>query len=126
MTNLSALTRKEQVLARLRRNPGEWVDGTELANEEVGGSEGLRRLRELVAEGENIEMRSHPNPARDVKQYRLTAPPPRGPGAPSPRVCSRCGTRAEAWQQEKRTMVIEYVLIVCRACRRETIHRVGA
>lgn len=39
--------RRGQVLRYLLRAAGGWVDGTDLATEEVGGSEGLRRLREL-------------------------------------------------------------------------------
>lgn len=68
--NLSNETRKEQVLRKLRQAQG-WVDGTDLANAEVGGSEGLKRLRELRLEGYNIEMRRHPDPAREIWQYRL-------------------------------------------------------
>lgn len=52
-----------------------WVNGPELATEEIGGSEGLRRVRELADEGYKIETRRHPDPARDIWQYRI----PRGP-----------------------------------------------
>jgi hypothetical protein len=71
VANRSALSRKEQVLAMLVRRRGEWVNGTELATAEVGGSEGLKRLRELRAEGYPIELRQHPDPNRDIFQYRL-------------------------------------------------------
>lgn len=78
MANISDLTRKDQVLAKLREaldapllNPGGWVDGPDLANEEVGGSEGLRRLRDLRAEGFLIQERAHPDPSRAIHQYRL-------------------------------------------------------
>lgn len=71
MSNLSDLTRKDQVLKVLRDNLGAWIDGTALANEEVGGSEGLKRLRELKNEGHLIQMRKHPTPGRDIYQYRL-------------------------------------------------------
>lgn len=78
MANLSDLTRKDQVLAKLREaldapllNPGGWVDGPDLANEEVGGSEGLRRLRELKSDGYLIQERAHPDPSRAIHQYRL-------------------------------------------------------
>jgi hypothetical protein len=69
--NPSDLTRKEQVFARLEAANGEWVDGPDLANAEVGGSEGLKRLREIRLDGYPIEMRKHPNPERDIWQYRL-------------------------------------------------------
>lgn len=76
MANYSNLTRAEQVLKRLREADGGWVDGPDLANEAIGGSEGLKRLRELrdgsydnVAH--DIRKRKHPDPARDIYQYRL-------------------------------------------------------
>lgn len=70
--NLSDLTRREQVLVYLRARTGLWVDGTELATESVGGSEGLRRTRELrETEGYNVQTRKHPDPKRDIYQYRI-------------------------------------------------------
>ncbi len=39
--------RRAQVLAVLVAHAGQWVPGPELATPAVGGSEGLRRLREL-------------------------------------------------------------------------------
>lgn len=71
MSNRSPMTRGEQVLDRLRQEHGGWVDGPELANERVGGSEGLRRVRELRQDGYSIEERKHPDPRRDIFQYRL-------------------------------------------------------
>jgi hypothetical protein len=73
LANFSELTRKEQVLAHLTEHIGTWVDGPALANEEVGGSEGLKRLRELRQERPDlvIKMRQHPDPERDIWQYRL-------------------------------------------------------
>ena len=80
MANLSDKTRKDQVEVYLREHKNEWVDGPELANERVGGSEGLKRLRELRAElapsGISIIMRKHPSPDRDIFQYQLVMPPP--------------------------------------------------
>jgi hypothetical protein len=66
------MTRKQQVLEMLRLHVGTWVNGTDLATEEVGGSEGLKRLRELRQEGYPIERRKHPDPAREIFQYQLT------------------------------------------------------
>jgi hypothetical protein len=75
MANLSDKTRKEQVFDYLSARENIWVDGPELANKEVGGSEGLRRLREARAElteaGFRVEKRMHPDPDRDIWQYRL-------------------------------------------------------
>jgi hypothetical protein len=80
VANLSDQTRKEQVHEYLKARSGQWVDGTELANGEVGGSEGLKRVRELradlAASGVSIIMRRHPDPARDIFQYQLIEPPP--------------------------------------------------
>lgn len=49
---------------------GEWHDGPELTHPEVGGSEGLRRLRELREKGYTIEMRRKAK-GRTTRQYRL-------------------------------------------------------
>jgi hypothetical protein len=68
------MTRKDEVLAYLTDHIGQWVDGSDLANEKVGGSEGLRRLRELQEEGHRVSTRKHPDQSRDVWQYML------GPG----------------------------------------------
>ncbi len=92
--NRSGRTRKEQVLDRLVEAAGGWVDGSELATVEVGGSEGLKRLRELRDEGYNIEGRHHPDPNRDIWQYRLATGPWPGPiSAPAVRgfyPCPKC------------------------------------
>jgi hypothetical protein len=68
---MAGLTRRELVLQLLRQHEGQWVDGTRIASAEVGGSEGLKRLRELRQEGLDIRMRKHPDPRRDIYQYRL-------------------------------------------------------
>lgn len=84
LSNISPLTRKEQILKLLLDNLGQWVDGPRLASEEVGGSEGLRRLRELRADGHRIQQRHHPDAERDIWQYRIVAEtdivPPTRPG----------------------------------------------
>jgi hypothetical protein len=74
MANLNETTRREQVLSHLQKHSNQWVDGPELANEEVGGSEGLKRLRELRADGHRIITRAHPDPGRDIYQYKLVPP----------------------------------------------------
>jgi hypothetical protein len=74
MANLSDRTRKQQVLDYLTAYRNQWVDGPDLATEGVGGSEGLRRLRELRMSGEHdIRERRHPDPQRDIWQYMLVA-----------------------------------------------------
>lgn len=68
-------TRKAAVLAVLQA-AGDWVDGSLLTLPNVGGSEGLRRLRELRdADGWPIERRPHPESAT-AWQYRLPRPQP--------------------------------------------------
>lgn len=62
-----ASTRRDRVLSLLQR--GGWFSGPEIANERVGGSEGLRRLRELRADGWEIDER--PVKGSNVHQYRL-------------------------------------------------------
>jgi hypothetical protein len=88
LANYSNLTRKEQVYNYLKVRINSWVDGPELANEVVGGSEGLKRLRELRAELSDsrfdIEMRGHPDPDRDVFQYRLVERPVEAPAYTEP------------------------------------------
>ena len=72
MPNLSDLSRRDQVLKRLQDANGDWVDGADLSNAECGGSEGLKRLRELRKPefgGHVIKMR--PKPDSDQFQYRL-------------------------------------------------------
>jgi len=49
---------------------GEWHDGHELTHPAVGGSEGLRRLRELREKGYMIEMRKKAK-GLTTRQYRL-------------------------------------------------------
>lgn len=76
MANLSDTTRKGQILRFLQERPDEWVDGNLLATEAVGGSEGLRRLRDLRSDGYLIQQRRHPDPNRDIWQYRLLTKSP--------------------------------------------------
>lgn len=72
MANQSDRTRKQQVLDYLWDRQNQWVDGPNLATEAVGGSEGLRRLRELRLEGNHdIRERRHPDAQRDIWQYML-------------------------------------------------------
>lgn len=53
----------------LEANTGDWIDGHILCHPDIGGSEGLRRLRELRADGHVIEMRK--KPGGSTRQYRL-------------------------------------------------------
>lgn len=65
-------TRKQLVFEFLWVNRDRWVTGPEIANEEVGGSEGLRRLREIRAMGLTIAERKHAT--RAVWEYRMILP----------------------------------------------------
>lgn len=103
MANLSDNTRKDQVFNYLRVRMNSWVDGPALANEVVGGSEGLKRLRELrkdLADSRfEIEMRGHPDKDRDIFQYRLVERPVPQPAysepAPAPPMQAGNGPQAE-------------------------------
>jgi len=83
-----AVTRKDKVLRALqmaRRSgfvvvptvgkigdtPDGWVDGWVLCHPGIGGSEGLRRLRELRADGVTIDKRFDPRANHTGYQYRL-------------------------------------------------------
>ena len=70
------LTRRDRVLAVLEAAAGRWVYGPELANVAVGGSEGLRRVRELYAMGYQVERRRRPG--RQGWEYRLVTGPYQG------------------------------------------------
>lgn len=52
---------------------GRWHSGPEICDPNVGGSEGLRRLRELRAQGWDIEKRRIPN--SDAFEYRVRCRP---------------------------------------------------
>lgn len=67
-------TRRREVLDALLwpRDGDGWVDGTELATSRCGGSEGLRRVRELQRQGWPVERRPDPDSATSW-QYRIAA-----------------------------------------------------
>ena len=69
-------TRKALVLGVLRDRSPEWVPGHVLAAPEVGGSEGLRRARELRAQGWPIDLR--PMRSGSSWEYRYGEPPGEG------------------------------------------------
>jgi hypothetical protein len=79
---VSAETRRAQVLGKLLRAEGAWVPGPELADSGTGGSEGLRRVRDLRAKGWKIEGRRIKG--RDAWEYRLIGPPDAVPAPPPP------------------------------------------
>lgn len=62
------VSKKDKVYSYLRRRR-KYVPGPELTSEEVGGPEGLRRVRELRAEGMNISTRR--NPHTGLWEYKL-------------------------------------------------------
>lgn len=62
-------TRKAEVLSRLLADPGVWVPAEDLHTASCGGSEGLRRIRELRRDGWNIEVRYRD---RSMTEYRIT------------------------------------------------------
>jgi len=62
-------TAKEKVYDLLRKNTNKWVPGYKIASPAIGGSEGLRRLRDLRQDGLVIEKRKMDN--RSSYEYRL-------------------------------------------------------
>ncbi len=69
---VSAKTRRENVRKLLINPPAGsdgWISGVTLCDPAIGGSEGLRRVRELRAEGWTIEKRRMAN--SDAFEYRL-------------------------------------------------------
>ena len=62
--------RKAEVLRALQEARGWWVPGFELATAHCGGSEGLRRLRELRQMGYDIEKKKV-HPTHKYYSYRL-------------------------------------------------------
>lgn len=76
-----AKTRRRRVLDVLEANAGDWVDGHILCHPDIGGSEGLRRLRELRDMGHVIEMRKKPGKGVTTRQYRLLLSDPTPWGA---------------------------------------------
>lgn len=68
-------TRLGQVANLLVNNVGIWIDGYRLETQEIGGSSGLRRVRELRDDyGWVIENRPHPTHS-STDQYRLVELP---------------------------------------------------
>ena len=61
--------RKAQVLKALQNANGQWVGGPALCNQAVGGSEGLRRLRELRELGYVIHKKKLPK--QNYYSYKL-------------------------------------------------------
>lgn len=68
VSKINSSTRKDKVLSYLKKNR-RYVPGHELTTAEVGGTEGLRRLRELRADGINIVSRR--NPETGSFEYKL-------------------------------------------------------
>jgi hypothetical protein len=62
------MTRKERVYSYLK-SQRKYVPGYELTKPEIGGTEGLRRLRELRAEG--IDIISRKNPETGSYEYKI-------------------------------------------------------
>jgi hypothetical protein len=63
-------SKREKVLALLQRNGRAWTLGSELTTPDVGGSEGMRRLRELRQMGWDYESQPLPG-GRTSWKYRL-------------------------------------------------------
>lgn len=67
-TTKTPTTSKQRVLKVL--NSGKWIDRFTIEDDTVGGTSGMRRLRELRSNGLNIVKRAHPEYLNEF-QYRL-------------------------------------------------------
>lgn len=63
-------TRRDKVLYYLGERMGKWVPGYELTTPEVGGSEGLRRLRE-ARDNDNWLIEGRQMEGSDAWEYRM-------------------------------------------------------
>lgn len=82
-----SMNRKQSVLEFFKKNPGKWINNTQIVRDDVGGSEGMRRLRELQADGHDIRMRRL---NKDTFQY-MYSPPVERPAGVDRWVCPVCG-----------------------------------
>ena len=114
------MTRKDKVLNLLRENLNVWIEGPRIASPEVGGSEGLKRLRELREDGHKIETKPHPNKKRDVWVYRLVGESSVPAGMWS---CSRCGDTVKEKPEEgaAKSVVETMIMVNCWKCRKKTV-----
>lgn len=68
ISTTNTMTRKERVYNYLKKNR-KYVPGHAITDPAIGGTEGLRRLRELRADGEKILKRR--NPKTGQWEYKL-------------------------------------------------------
>ena len=117
--NNNKMTRKDLVLKLLMENLNTWIEGPSIASPEVGGSEGLKRVRELRDEGHHIETKKHPDKNRDIWLYRLVGEAART----GIWTCSRCGDHSATRPVEgnKKSIVDTIVMASCWKCRKTTV-----
>jgi len=116
------MSRKEAVLKLLTENLNAWIEGPEIASPEIGGSEGLKRLRELRDEGHNIEAKRHPDKNRDIWLYRLSSEPKKFVEVWE---CSVCSERAGEMPKEviAGSLASNFVQYGCAKCKKSTVWR---
>jgi NurA-like 5'-3' nuclease len=68
---MKSCDRRVEVAEYLVDHFNEWVDGSEVSNERVGGSEGLRRLRELRSKEYGWIVERRKKPGSTQFQYKL-------------------------------------------------------
>ena len=118
--NHNGISRKDAVLKLLTENLNAWIEGPVIASAEVGGSEGLKRLRELRDEGHNIEAKRHPDKNRDIWLYRLSSEPPK---VIEVWECSKCAERSSDIPDSVKlgSIASNMVQYGCSKCRKNTI-----
>ena len=117
--NQSKKTRKQLVLEVLEKNLNVWIDGSVLMQPDCGGGRFGARIEELRKDGHAVEARPHPDPKRDIWQYRIC-------DKASPAgfwECSRCGTRSQEKPGDNlRASVVEtMVMAACWKCKKQSV-----
>jgi ribosomal protein L37AE/L43A len=116
--NSSKKTRKQLVLEVLQRNLNVWIDGSVIMQPDCGGGRFGARIEELRKDGYEIEARAHPDPKRDIWQYRICDKAAQSGFWE----CSVCGTRSqEKPTQGFRTSIVETIITAsCWKCKKQS------
>ena len=114
--NRSKKTRKQLVLEVFQKNLNVWIDGSVLMQPDCGGGRFGARIEELRKDGHAVEARPHPDPKRDIWQYRICDKA----ATNGFWECSRCGTREKEKPQSTRASVVETMIIAaCWKCKKQ-------
>jgi hypothetical protein len=116
--NSSKKTRKQLVLEVFQKNLNVWIDGSVLMQPDCGGGRFGARIEELRKDGHIVEARPHPDPKRDIWQYRICDKAlPTGFWE-----CSGCGVRLQEKPGDgSRASVVDTMIIAsCWKCKKQS------